>query len=512
MQHLKTLFVILFLIIISCKNAFAQQRVNVPNIDILTITDDMYLILFEKIGQDAYKYKELFIEEDVDSFLEISFDEEDNYVYTLAEIQEEYEQLMYVNDLAPISDTFWYDSDWQLQSDDNSLKENYILKFPSKHLAAYLDLEIFDENPSKWNIVDEYWFQNIIIDFGNGKELLLLAEDEEIIFTCIPLQNTVKVFADEEELTQMIPVTKDKYFVNFHDALKDFDTDYMYAIEKDEKTNKYQLLDYFKNDLLQTSYDTIIYNEYFIIGKNEKDYTFYNSYLEKIEIPTVEKVYPQNDELEVLTRYGAEYYNHLGEIASIGATKSMVLGNPKYQYKLLYNHDRKYRHSLKIFKRNRAHTREETREFIFTNIKNKNSISFLDNTNSKDWDENTGRQTKYPQYLKVQSGKKFGLFSYDYIMSTNDSDREIVMNGTQRKIIHRNPARIKVKEELPIQYDDIKIYNSLIVFYKNDKLGIFQKQQNPQYESIQAVTASFYRIIKDGKVGWLDIKTMEEHF
>jgi hypothetical protein len=513
MRHFRIVIITFFLVIINDTSSFAQQKVNVTNIDIVAVDKDMHVILFEKIGQDDYKYKELFIENDFDSFLEIVFDDEDDYVYSLEEIQEEYEQLIFVNDIMPITFDYWNAYDWKLQNAAQSVRENFVIKFPSSHLAAYQDVEASTEyGDPEWNLVDEYWFQTILVNFGNEKEILLLAEEEAIIYACIPLQHSVKLFSDEEEdLTQMIPIEKGTYFVEFYEAFEDFDPEYTYAIEKDPKTNKYKLLDYYKKDMLQASFDTIFHNEYFIVGKEKNAYTFYTSYLKKIDIPEAKKVYLRKNRIEILTSSGPKYYGYLGNTRMV-FVQQLQVGNPNYQYELIRDEHRQQQHSIQISERNRNHSREETREFIFTNIKNKNSITFLDNTTTKDWEENKGSQSKYPQYLKVGSKGSYGLFSYTYTMNTEDSEKEIITNDTLTKIIHKKPANIKVKKELPIKYDDIKIYNSMILFYNNNKVGIFQKHHKPMYELLEKDTGNFYKIVKNGKSSWLDINTMEEFF
>ena len=53
--------------------------------------------------------------------------------------------------------------------------------------------------------------------------------------------------------------------------------------------------------------------------------------------------------------------------------------------------------------------------------------------------------------------------------------------------------------------------DGLIYFYKDKKVGLFPRDKVPVYDEIKKVTDSFYRIVKKGTPGWLDIKTNKEY-
>ena len=69
------------------------------------------------------------------------------------------------------------------------------------------------------------------------------------------------------------------------------------------------------------------------------------------------------------------------------------------------------------------------------------------------------------------------------------------------------------EELLPIVYDNIEQQkDGLIYIYKDHKIGIYPQQKKAVYETITPQTHSFYKIIKNGRAGYLDIRTMREYY
>ena len=73
--------------------------------------------------------------------------------------------------------------------------------------------------------------------------------------------------------------------------------------------------------------------------------------------------------------------------------------------------------------------------------------------------------------------------------------------------------KIRGKTILPINNDSIIMRSDgLIYFYKDKKAGLFPLNKVPVYDEITQETESFYRIVKNGITGWLDIKTDKEYW
>ena len=45
-----------------------------------------------------------------------------------------------------------------------------------------------------------------------------------------------------------------------------------------------------------------------------------------------------------------------------------------------------------------------------------------------------------------------------------------------------------------------------------NKIGIYPQHKKVLYDKIEPQTSSFYQIVKKGKKGYLDIRTMKEYF
>lgn len=517
MNNLKIVFCNFFFIVFFCVMMDAQHVVKVPNIDLIAYDHESFM-LYEKVGEDAFKAVDI----DFNSHKhgrrssKIHIDRDD-YTYTQAEINREYEKFVTVNQLKPNGFNDLKHTEWEIKAEDIEEEEHAILKFSDQNFATYYDLEAVEEyrhpEQSQWDVFYAVWYQPVILDFGNDKQIILLNDDSNIDFTIIPIndrQNPL-VLSEDEKILEIIPIQKNKYFITQKDEFYEFYFSQLYQKIKDG--NQFRIFDHYGNDLLGIAFDTITDNEYYIVGKKDDEYTVYTSLLKKIDIPNLKKVHLHNDELEILTTNGPAYYNYLGENSGTTHVKSIVCGTVNdIKYELLHNTNNRYNHSIKIAHGGLARTYHQTREFVFTNIKNKSNVTFLDNTTHKYWDENKGRQSKYPEYIKVQTNNSYGLFSYDYEMDDQNSIRDTITNGIQKKIIHKTPKLISAKKELSIKYDDIKIYESRILFYKNNKIGIFPHHKKPRYELLEIDTGIFFKIIKNGKSGWLDIVTMEEFF
>lgn len=515
MNNLKIVFSSFLFTLFFCVMMNAQHVVKIPNIDLIAYDHESFM-LYEKVGKDAFKAVDIDFSSHNRGFSKVHIDRDD-YTYTQAELNHEYENFVAIDQLKSNGFDDLKHTEWDIKAEDIDEDEGIILKFSDTNFVAYYDLEAVKRNEyhekSQWNVFYSFWYQPVILDFGNNKQIILLNDNGNIDFTIIPINNGLNplVLSEDEKIQEIIPIQKNQYFITHKDEFQDFHFYHLYEKIKDGK--QFRLFDIYGNDLLGKAFDTIIDNEYYIVCKKNDEYTVYTNLLKKIEIPNLKKVHLHNEELEILTSEGPAYYNHLGENSGTTHMQSIVCGTVNsIQYELLHNTDNKYKHSVQITHGGLAREYHESREFVFTNIKNKSNVTFLDNTTHKYWDENKGKQSKYPEYAKVQINDKYGLFSYDYEMDDQNSVRDTITNGIQKKIVHKTPKLISTTKELPVKYDDIKIYESKILFYKNNKVGIFPHHKKPRYELLEADTGIFFKIIKNGKSGWLDIVTMEEFF
>ncbi|WP_034566548.1 MULTISPECIES: hypothetical protein [Capnocytophaga] len=130
-----------------------------------------------------------------------------------------------------------------------------------------------------------------------------------------------------------------------------------------------------------------------------------------------------------------------------------------------------------------------------------------------------GRRSIYPhpELIRVQRGNKYGLFGYSYQEKLDGDDyTEIELEGSPfyKRMLRIYPDVYLLGEELlPVVYDNIEQQkDGLIYFYKDHKIGTYPQQKKAVYETITPQTHSFYKIIKNGRAGYLDIRTMREYY
>lgn len=500
---------------------FAQHVINLSNIDIIAYYEDAEFSLFEKVGENSFKHIEIYFEENDDGFLAMTI-EPDGDLYTLEDIKNEYSYYVYTHEIARSDYLTWTDNDWLLKEEDADPDEDIVLRFTQNGLAflQYLEPILNTQqsststyNASSWEITDGVWMQSLIFNFGNDRQLLLLLEDEDVIFLGFLLENKVVIITDELELKNISPIDKNTYFVNDYDTFKEFEDTDLYHIKKVQ--SNYYMYDAFGNDLLGKAYDTIMKNDYFVVGKKDNKYSFYTSTLQKLHLPNVKKVYLNQYNLELLTEDGAYFYELTGEKRKATPIEFKVFTpRASSKYELISYKNTKHQHAINIKHIHSKNQYEETRDFVFTDIKNSHTVTFLNDTKKHHFDRKQVKSSKYPEYLKISNGSKYGLRSYYYTMYNTTSPTDTIIQENARKlVIHKTPALIETTSELPIKYDAIKVSEGgLILFYRKNKIGIFPKQKKAIYTSLTPETPSFYRIVKNGKTGWLDLKTMEEYF
>lgn len=220
-------------------------------------------------------------------------------------------------------------SDWEIITEDTEEDIHEIFTISDKNFISFQELEAIGTseqdqafytstkfklpNPSKWQIVRMKWYQPVVLDFGNTKQIVVLNVDSslDITIALIPLINSVEVISEKKEILETVAIKKDQFYVHPVDYFYDFDYSDLYIFKKDTN-NKFRFYDHFGKDLLGVSFDKIKSNESFFVGQNGTTYTFYNSLLKPLNIPSV-KSYSFNDlGIEVVTENGVKCVDSAG--------------------------------------------------------------------------------------------------------------------------------------------------------------------------------------------------------
>ena len=238
-------------------------------------------------------------------------------------------------------------------------------------------------------------------------------------------------------------------------------------------------------------------------------------------------VYLYRDGIEMLDKQGAGYYYMNGERIEKFPRISYSLCGTVYEsrYSLKEDPDRPaYPYYMLYRFGGFASEFEAEKRHYLSDRSPEETLSFVNGSSHIVWDGNdyvVNSIYPYPQFIRVQRGNKYGLFEYTYQKELDDTSYTTGAEETENDetYLHRRTLRkypsvyITGKELLPIDFDNIQQQkDGLIYLYKDNKIGIYPQQKQTVYEKIEPQTHSFYKIVKNGKEGYLDIRTMKEYY
>lgn len=306
--------------------------------------------------------------------------------------------------------------------------------------------------------------------------------------------------------------------------------EYYYKIIKNG--NKYRLIDPKKRDVLQKECDTIVKNKHFIKTIIGDSITIYRcNTLKKIKIHNIQQVYFFRNGLEVLSKKGAQYYdNNISEIDNFTYEELFKCGTVYSESYRLKQDSKTKKYSLNIEKGDFGATTSQLTLGLKGLPDNIDKLSFLNDktyvTKSINNDYNP-----YPLLIKVTKNGKDGIYTYNlenaiypkkkkspkkkiYTIDTVTRDTIYVPEIIEPIYSLNKKGTIAFKEVLPIVYNQIQqnTNTGLIYLYKDNKIGIYPDHINTSFSVFDEKTTSFYKITKNEKQGWLDIKTFKEYY
>ncbi|WP_179354766.1 hypothetical protein [Winogradskyella vidalii] len=511
---------------------FSQQTVNLTNIDLIIYNkDDINLRLFEE--KNINQFIEVYLEfnDNFDNIFistDLEYDNIDDIV-TLEEIKlAKNDVILHLNQIKEtnINDLLKYEieinNNWFKYGEDTN---KLILKFINKSLSViqelYFNKKEFSggigssrtyretDNEEKWRVYNAKYFTTIDLDLGNNKHIYLLNDGDSQEFLFLPLIENDYLISDDDGISSVKKTLL--YKTNYLETFERYDYEEFATLLKN-KNNNYELVNTFNENLLKAEYDTIMHNQFFIIGKNKKQIDIFNSYYEKIEIDSVKSAYLYRSGLEILTNKGASYYDSELKIIDKFPPKSYSLCGTVSYKKYIVEYDKYEKsHIIKRIKGSAFSNQGKRKDFKLEGVKKRDVITFLNNSNITYRDGNsnfTGEKFINPNYLIVTRRNRSGIYKYEYGSSKYDTIADIT-----NPFIYF-PETIKNEVILPINYKSIT-YNpkdGLVYFYKKNKVGIFPRHKTVQYQNINQETNSFYRITRERRKGWLDINTNIEYY
>lgn len=301
---------------------------------------------------------------------------------------------------------------------------------------------------------------------------------------------------------------------------------YFYTIKEDG--DAYRLINKKEQDVFNETYDAIFKNAHFIKTVQGDLVSIYRLLtLEKIKIPNLIQAYFMRDGLEVLTFEGAQYYdNSLSKIDSFPELELFKCGTVySKRYSLKYDKSTK-KHTIKLSKGHFGGLDEEIILDFIGLPEGVESMSFLSGDNYTSVSVNNDYEV-YPNIIKIVKDGKSGLYSYNieeaiYPKKKKKKNTNFVISKVTGDTIFaplepfflNKKGLVRVKEVLPITFDKIhqSSINGLVYLYKDEKKGIYPQHTQADFNSFNEKTFSFYSINRNGKWGWIDLRTHKEYY
>ena len=303
--------------------------------------------------------------------------------------------------------------------------------------------------------------------------------------------------------------------------------EYYYHVKKEG--NSYRLTTKKEKNIFQEAFDTIVKNAHFIKTVKQNIINIYRiQNLEKIEIPHLKQVYFMRNGLEVLTNQGAQYFdNSIIKITNFPKRDLFACGTVyKKRYTLKHNEKTK-KYSIEISK---GHFGGMVNKIILDFInppENIESLSFLNEEKYTSQSVNNKYYT-HPDLIKIIKDGKSGIYSYNlddakfskkgkrkkYVYNINATTGDTIFIPIPERISFTKKGKIKLNQILPTEYNRIQQseINGLIYLYKNNQIGIYPNHIITSFDKFKEKTTSFYAISKNGKQGWIDIRTFQEYY
>ena len=521
---LKNITLIIALLLTSL--AQAQKETSTRHIDILAYDSDGELYFYTQKQKDKFLELEFDTQEDENLDLDtdtevydlklVYYNEED--LETLSEIKEDDNKIIYLKDIQHTTPSDFVGKTFNTLPPIYDEDTQTIVKILNPHLVLLCDIDTEEENP--YQRTDYYSLHTIHLK--KGRNIYLLSDGGNIEGFMVPLKDKT-LFLTNRETTVLAPT---QYPSSYKDNFIDYKPEKHLIVCP--KGKRYELMNTYKEKVLSGRYDTIYYNKFGIIARRGSKFTLYDSYLQKKAFKQMRSAYFYRNGIEMLNNQGAAYYTISGERIKKFPKISYSLCGTVYESRYSLKKDPKKsehpHYMLYGFGGPASDFEAEKRNYLSDRSADE-TLSFIDGSRYFEWDDNdffTDSIYPYPELIRVQQGNKYGLFKYNY---QKISEKELYIEGIEedkeneeensfkRNVRKYASAHLTGEEQLPIIYDNIQQHkDGLIYFYKDNKIGIYPQHKKVLYDKIEPQTSSFYQIVKKGKKGYLDIRTMKEYF
>lgn len=547
MKHIVALLITLCLLSIETK---AQQTLSFPDVDAIGYSDNPYdIVLYTAVGPNKYRKrilttdsKSAFVEKGSEMNIDYWKAHKEKDIMTKEEILAQKNNFLKVSDIPStslndyIGKIFFINEDgaWRREGQGTSL----ILKFIQHNTASIQEVYYGTERdqynqkvtsislPEKkemWRIDRATHYTPLILKFKDNKQIIVLkstwggsfnyllipGSKKDILINSSSSYPAVELKEETEKYAETKPYDFTQYFIKRY-----------YGLRKTEN-NKVQLINRLGENVLGEDYDHISYADRFIIAQTKDKIDVFNLYLNKLNLGKVKVVreVPRSvyGRIEVLNDEGAAYYDEFQQKASKPIRRILgVCGTVSHWSYDIVNEKGVY--MMQKTSTGPGWGYQEKVKFILTDCQPGDSVSIIDGSKNFSYNANYGINGEIeinPSLIKVGRNGKFGILRYDYDFDKNIQPKIVANKPDNYPLeLHYYPTqKIKGKVLLPIENDSIVMQqDGMILFYKDGKIGIVERDKSPVFEELTQQTKSFYYFRKDGKEGWIDRETDTEYF
>ena len=518
---MKQLTFILFLLIIQWANAQEGKEIALEQIKAITYASKSSPSFYIQKDKNTFlevkfkgKNKEEASSDEFSTYVPKFFCYSDDKPQTPSEILKEEQGIIYTKEIRETRPVDFIGKSFRLKK--SIYKAPTLLKIVSPFLAVTHEL-LFEKKPKEDYSRKEY-YSFFPLDLGGGKYIYMLLNKWGDEITIVPLKHKIVLLCDVpkgySKLSSFLKKEPD------YNTLFDDYTPENFMTHRRTKEG-YELVDIFNRKILPSIYDSIYYTRTMLITQKGEEYSLYQYNLQSKLLKDVKVIHLLSDrdnEFEVLTDKGAYYYSNEGQpLRKLSSFYYGLCGTISRSYYTLKKDSLNTAQPHYMLYQLRGATRSYAdKRFYLTDRSPDETLTFVEGNIGVEWNVNkvVGDNYPHPEIVRVERNGKYGLFEYDIDFDMKSPYKEEDSDvSSSKKVRKYADSYLTGKELLPIAYDHIQQQdNGLIYFYLNGKIGIYPQQKTATYSAIEPETRSFFRIIKDGKKGYLDIKTFKEYF
>lgn len=419
---------------------------------------------------------------------------------TLAEIEDVKKDISTISASDIIKSDFKILETQKITTKNNNGKNNYQLY---KYNKNFFGIDFLKDSLQK--PVKQFLFYYCILDFGNNKQII--CHDGGFI---IPAKEKISFLFEDHDLNES--------FKNYQASqLKNLTTSEVFstAVEKlrlnenfyriDTLKNKQlQIKDIYNENVIQSSFDSIAFNGFFIAGYqkgkiNLYNYTFQDLKIANIKAVSLDRFFPvvqiiEGNSMKRINLIGKDFN---GSDISYNPGFSNYFDNQTAKFRIVKENDSFYLESYS-FSINELvpNLRQYKEKYQLLNANEFETVEFLEEDASLTLQsEMSSFGVQYPLllYTKLNNGK-FNLNTIEYLITENPSDTIVAFNAGLPKNL--DAVTVTGEQKYLIEKGGLFTYYPIMKTIKYKKLEPFQE--------------NFARFeLPNGQKGWLDLKGNE---